>query len=1292
MQEWFVNDQRGLEHGFTVAQRPLGAAANAALDVVLGMRGALRASVAADAQSVYFRDAAGAPVVNYGGLKVWDADGQVLPSQFVADPAGGIILRVQEGAARYPITIDPIAQQAYLKPSSDSLGYAGAGDAFGQSVAVDGDTVVVGAFFEDSSTTGVNSTPDEAASSSGAVYVFVRNGGTWSQQAYLKASQVSANDWFGNSVAVSGDTVVVGAPFEDSSSTGINSTPNEAASNAGAAYVFVRSGVTWSQQAYLKASQVTAGDNFGQSVAVSGDTVVVGAYNERSSTTGVNSTPNTSASGAGAAFVFVRSGVTWSQQAYLKASQVSANDWFGASVAVSGDTVVVGAQQEDSSTTGINSAPNEGASNAGAAYVFVRSGVTWSQQAYLKASQVSAGDLFGNSVAVSGDTVVVGAPFEDSSTTGINSTPNEGAADAGAAYVFVRNGVTWSQQAYLKASQVSANDQFGQSVAVSGDTVVVGATGEDSSSAGINSSPNEGANAAGAAYVFVRSAGTWSQQAYVKPSLNSLGYAGAGDGFGQSVAVSGDTVVVGAPNEDSSSAGIDSTPDEGASQAGAAYVFVRSGGTWSQQAYLKASQVTANDNFGFSVAVSGDTVVVGVPFEDSSTTGINSTPNEGASNAGAAYVFVRSGGTWSQQAYLKASQVTAGDQFGRSLAVSGDTVVVGAVNEDSSTTGINNTPDEAATDAGAAYVFVRSAGTWSQQAYLKASQVTAGDGFGTSVAVSGDTVVVGAPGEDSSTTGINSTPDEGAPTAGAAYVFVRSAVTWSQQAYLKASQVSSADNFGISVAVSKDTVVVGAYLEDSSTTGINSTPNVNASNAGAAYVFVRSGGTWSQQAYLKASQVTAGDLFGQSVALDGDTVVVGAPGEDSSTTGINSTPDEAATDAGAAYVFVRSGGIWSQQAYLKASQVTANDGVGTSVAVSGDTVVVGAPGEDSSTTGINSTPNEGASNAGAAYIFTGFGPLAVAPNVTLASPATGSAAGGTSVTITGTGFTGATSVTFGSGAATSVTVVNDTTLTCATPAGQVGPVSVLVTTPGGTNVSNTLFTYLSNNADLSNLLINTATFTPPFSSSVTSYTCDVLRPTASVTVTPTAGQANAVINARINGGTYAPVTSGSASGSLALNLGNNTIDVQVTAQDGTTQKTYSVAVKRLTYLEAWRRLHFNTLNSTGNAADNFAPQNDGLPNLLKFATAMNPEVNSLSPTGIALNGSTLEFTYPRSLEAKVECTFIVEWSETLQAGSWSAVGVSEQVLSTTSTLEQVKASLPAGTLGRRFVRLRVTNP
>jgi len=1038
LREWFVNDTRGLEHGFTLTRRPQGAVANEALEVVLSTRGTLKARVAADAQTVHFRDESGAPVVTYAGLKVWDADGQVLPSWFLTGSDGGIVLRVEEGAARYPITIDPVAQQAYVKPESP-LGHAGADDQFGSAVAVSGDTVVVGARREDSSSTGINSAPNESSPHAGAAYVFVRSGTTWSQQAYLKASQVSAGDNFGISVAVSGDTVVVGATNEDSSSTSIDNTPDETAPDAGAAYVFVRSSTTWSQQAYLKASQVSAGDNFGGSVSVSGDTVVVGAFLEDSGTEGVNSTSDEGANDAGAAYVFVRNSTTWSQQAYLKASQVSIGDNFGISVAISGDTVIIGAtgedsstnqwpdesfsasgaayvylrsnttwnQQaylkasnpgagdlfgfsvavsgntavvgatgEDSSTAGINRPlPDESANAAGAAYVFLRSGPTWNQQAYLKASQVSTGDNFGSSVAVSGDTVVVGASLEDSSTSGINSIPNEGEPSAGAAYVYVRSSTTWSQQAYLKASQVSIGDNFGISVAISADTVVVGASLEDSGTTDINSMPDEGAPDAGAAFMLVRVGSTWSQQAFAKPSLDSLGRAaGAGDAFGHSVAVSGDTVVVGAPFEDSGTTGVNTMPNEAARGAGAAYVFVRNGATWSQQAYLKASQVNVDDYFGYSVAVSGNTVVVGAYAEDSSSTGINSASNEAASAAGAAYVFLRNGATWSQHAYLKAHQVSAGDQFGYSVAVSEDTVVIGAYAEDSNSTGINSMPNEAASGAGAAYVFVRSDTTWSQQAYLKASQVSASDWFGYSVAVSEGTVVVGAYAEDSNSTGINSMPNEAASGAGAAYVFVRSDTTWSQQAYLKASQVSASDWFGCSVAVSGDTVVVGAIFEDSSTTGINSMPDENAEAAGATYVFVRSDMTWSQQAYLKASNTGADDRFGISVAVSGDTVVVGAQLEDSSTTGINSLPDENAPWAGAAYVYVRHSTTWRQQAYLKGGQVSANDQFGFSVAVNGNTVVVGVNAEDSGSTGINSTPDESAGQAGAAYIFTGLGP------------------------------------------------------------------------------------------------------------------------------------------------------------------------------------------------------------------------------------------------------------------------------------------------------------------------------
>ena len=309
VQEWFVNDTRGLEHGFTVRERPGRdgkdptvqslSSFESLLSFTLTVRGTLRPRISADAQGVAFQNASGATVLNYSGLKVWAADGKVLASRFEAAGDNGVRLLVEEHGARYPVTIDPIAQQAYLKAHQ-----VNEGDSFGFSVAVSGDTVVVGAPNEDGSTTGINSTPNERAAQAGAAYVFVRSGTNWTQQAYLKAHQVNMNDQFGWSVAVSGDTVVVGAPFEASSTTGINSAPNESAERAGAACLFVRGGATWTQQAYLKAHQVTESDYFGSSVAVSGDTVVVGAPYEASNTTGVNSTPDEGAPGAGAAYVF----------------------------------------------------------------------------------------------------------------------------------------------------------------------------------------------------------------------------------------------------------------------------------------------------------------------------------------------------------------------------------------------------------------------------------------------------------------------------------------------------------------------------------------------------------------------------------------------------------------------------------------------------------------------------------------------------------------------------------------------------------------------------------------------------------------------------------------------------------------------------------------------------------------------------------------------------------------------------------------------------------------------------
>ena len=574
VEEWFVNDARWLEHGFTFNKRPAGEGER--LQLRLAVRGGLRAEAVND-QAVRFVDEDAAAVVNYAGLKVWDADGRSLSARLDATPAGQVRVVVDDRGAKYPISVDPIAQQAYLKASNTD-----ADDFFGGSVAVSGDTVIVGAIGEASNGVGVNppSQADNSLSFSGAAYVFVRTAGVWSQQAYLKASNTDAEDRFGRSVAVSGDTVVVGAYLEDSNGVGVNppSQADNSLSFSGAAYVFVRTAGVWSQQAYLKASNTDRSDRFGLCVAVSGDTVVVGAYFEASNGVGVNppSQADNSADGSGAAYIFVRTAGVWSQQAYLKASNMGAGDFFGGSVAVSGDTVIVGASLEDSNGVGVNppSQADNSAEQSGAAYVFVRTAGVWSQQAYLKASNPDPVDWFGESVAVSGDTVVVGARLEDSNGVGVNppSQADNSATWSGAVYVFVRTAGVWSQQAYLKASNTDAVDQFGLSVTISGDTVVVGAWGEESNGVGVNppSQADNSADSSGAAYVFVRTAGVWSQQAYLKASNTD-----AFDYFGWSVAVWGETVVVGAPRESSNGTGVNppSQGDNSTQFSGAAYVF-----------------------------------------------------------------------------------------------------------------------------------------------------------------------------------------------------------------------------------------------------------------------------------------------------------------------------------------------------------------------------------------------------------------------------------------------------------------------------------------------------------------------------------------------------------------------------------------------------------------------------------------------------------------------------------------------------------------------------------------------
>ena len=345
----------------------------------------------------------------------------------------------------------------------------------------------------------------------------------------------------------------------------------------------------------------------------------------------------------------------------LQGTDTGSGDAVGVSVAIVGTTAVVGAPGH--------------AKDVGLVYVFAKTASGWRQTAELKGSDTVAGDFFGYAVAISGTTVVVGAP---------GYTKN-----AGRVYVFVRGSTRWRQVGELRGSGTVSGDYFGDSVAVSGPTVVVGADGRDKN--------------AGRAYLFTQVASRWKQAAALKGSDTI-----AQDGFGYTVAVSGTTVIVGAPDH--------------AKDSGRAYVFVDSAARWRQIAELKGSDTVSDNGFGVSAALSGTAAVIGAPGYKRAT--------------GRAYVFVGSAAGWKQVAELKGSGTVGADDFGYAVAISGATLASGAPGYSKNT--------------GRLYLFGRSNGAWKQLASVKASDTVAGDYLGYSVGISGDTALVGADGHSKS--------------------------------------------------------------------------------------------------------------------------------------------------------------------------------------------------------------------------------------------------------------------------------------------------------------------------------------------------------------------------------------------------------------------------------------------------------------------------------------------------------------------------------------------------------------
>jgi len=403
----------------------------------------------------------------------------------------------------------------------------------------------------------------------------------------------------------------------------------------------------------------------------------------------------------------------------------------------------------------------------------------------------------------------------------------------------------FEQNAYAKAPVAMQNEGFGDAVAVSGDAVVVGGSAER-------------------VVVFRRDDDSWARETELEAPSQSTG------GFGRSVALDDKTLVVGA--------------------LGAAFVYVFESGSWTQQDVLRPGN---NDNsFGVAVDVMGDIAVVGAS-SDSSIVG----------SSGAAYVFVREAGDWSEQDVLKASNPGIGDSFGSAVAIHGSTIVVGARGEDSDATGVDGDQGDnlaTASDSGATYAFEKEAGDWSQVAYLKAPEIVLRGAFGRSVDVYEGTAVVGAPAGDDG--------------HGAAHVYASAGSTWSFETTLKSPNPGADDVFGQSVAIDRVNIVIGAGGEDSSAKGVltpGDTYDDDVSDSGAAYVFVDAVGGWSPRFYMKALNAGRNDHFGgepgslgNSVAIGGDTVVVGAPDEASSATDVGgSGGDDSVTSSGAAYIF-----------------------------------------------------------------------------------------------------------------------------------------------------------------------------------------------------------------------------------------------------------------------------------------------------------------------------------------------------------------------------------------------------